>query len=136
MISYNTYSEVLGLQNTLPNEFFNFAGWIAFGRVHSLFCRSYYLFRYHKGLTDKIKKEQSKLVALAFTIPIFFALLTDSLFPFTGIDFPGVGAILFSLTTFFVAYGMLKYELFSFRPEVAMESIFANMTDAVILVIA
>jgi len=133
VISTTPILKYWGYQNTLPND--SLLCWLDSIWACTFAVLSVILFvRYHKGLTDKIKKEQSKLVAFAFTIPIFFALLTDSLFPFTGIDFPGVGAILFSLTTFFVAYGMLKYELFSFRPEVAMESIFANMTDAVILV--
>jgi len=133
VISTTPILKYWGYQNTLPND--SLLCWLDSIWACTFAVLSVILFvRYHKGLTDKIKKEQSKLVAFAFTIPIFFALLTDSLFPFAGIDFPGVGAILFSLTTFFVAYGMLKYELFSFRPEVAMESIFANMTDAVILV--
>jgi two-component system sporulation sensor kinase A len=90
--------------------------------------------RYHNNLTEEIKRQQAKFVAAAFTIPIFFALVTDSLFPFAGIDFPGLGAISCSITTFLVAYGMLKYELFSFRPEIAAENIFSTMSDAIILV--
>jgi hypothetical protein len=122
VISTTPILKYWGYQNTIPND--------------SLLCLldnlwacafavlAVILFvRYQKSLTNKIKREQAKLVAFAFTIPIFFALITDSLFPLAGIDFPGVGAILFSLTTFFVAYGMLKYELFSFKPEIAMESI-------------
>jgi PAS domain S-box-containing protein len=133
VISTTPILKYWGYQNTIPND--------------SLLCLldnlwacafavlAVILFvRYQKSLTNKIKREQAKLVAFAFTIPIFFALITDSLFPLADIDFPGVGAILFSLTTFFVAYGMLKYELFSFKPEIAMESIFSTMTDAVILV--
>jgi PAS domain S-box-containing protein len=90
--------------------------------------------RYHNKLNDKVKRQQAKILAIAFTIPIILALITDSLFPLAKIDFPGLGAISGSITTFFVAYGMLKYQLFSFRPEIAAESIFARMSDAVILV--
>jgi hypothetical protein len=91
-------------------------------------------FRFHNRLVDKTKKQQAKIVSFAFTAPIILALITDSVFPFAGIDFPGLGAILFSVTTFFVAYGMLKYELLSFRPEIAAENVFSTMSDAVLLV--
>jgi two-component system NtrC family sensor kinase len=51
-----------------------------------------------------------------------------------GINFPGLGAISASLTSFFVVYAMVKYELFGFRPEIAMENVFSTMLDSVILV--
>ncbi|MCW3983036.1 MAG: PAS domain S-box protein [Candidatus Bathyarchaeota archaeon] len=122
-----------GYQNTLPAN--SLLCWMDNIWACSFAVLTIILFvRYHNHLTDKIKKQQAKFVALAFTIPIFFALVTDSLFPFAGIDFPGLGAISCSITAFLVAYGMLKYELFSFRPEIAAENIFSTMSDAVILV--
>ena len=84
-------------------------------------------------MTDRIKRQQAKLVTVAFAIPVVLAVITDSFFPFTGIDFPGLGAISCSLTAFFVAYGMLKYKLFSFNPEIAAENIFSAMSDSIIL---
>jgi len=133
VISTTPILKYWGYQNTLPNDSllcYLDSLWACAFAVLSVIL----FIKYRKRLTNKIKSEQAKLVAFAFTIPVFFALITDSLFPLAGIDFPGIGAILSSLTTFFVAYGMLKYDLFSFRPEIAMESIFSTMTDAVILV--
>ncbi len=133
VISTTPILKYWGYQNTLPNG--SLLCWLDNLWACTFAVLSVILFvSYHKGLVDKIKRQQARLVASAFTVPVFFALMTDSLFPFSGIDFPGVGAILFSLTTFFVVYGMLKYELFSFRPEIAMGSIFSTMTDAVVLV--
>ncbi len=122
-----------GYQNTLPNN--SLLCWLDNIWACSFAVLMLVLFvRYYTNLNDKTKKVQTKIVAIAFTIPIVFALITDSLFPFAKIDFPGLGAISCSITTFFVAYGMLKFELFSFRPEIAAESIFSKMSDSVILV--
>lgn len=122
-----------GYQNTLPN-----GSWLCW--LDNLWAGSFavlmlvFFIRYYNSLTEKIKKQQTKIVTIAFTIPVVFALITDSVFPMVKIDFPGLGAISCSITTFFVAYGMLKYELFSFRPEIATENVFSTMSDAVILV--
>ena len=133
VISTTPVLKYWGYQNTLPAN--SLLCWIDNLWACSFAVLSIALFvRYHNRLTDNIKRQQAKFVAAAFTIPIFFALVTDSLFPFAGIDFPGLGAISCSITTFLVAYGMLKYELFSFRPEIAAENIFSTMSDAIILV--
>jgi PAS domain S-box-containing protein len=123
-----------GYQNTLPNG--SLLCWLDNLWAGSIAVLMLVFFiKYHNNLMDKIKKQQTKIVTIAFTIPVVFALITDSLFPMAKIDFPGLGAISCSITTFFVAYGMLKYELFSFRPEIATERIFATMSDAVMLVV-
>ena len=133
VISTTPILKFWGFQNTLPSN--SLLCWMDNIWACSFAVLSIVFFiRYHNSLADKIKRQQAKIVAIAFTIPIIIALITDSLFPFAGIDFPGLGAIFCSVTTFFVAYGMIKYELFSFRPEIAAENIFSNMSDAVILV--
>jgi len=133
MISTTPTLKFWGYQNTLPNN--SLLCWLDNIWACSVAVLMLVFFvRYYNSLKDKTKKQQTKIVAIAFTIPIVFALITDSLFPFAEIDFPGLGAISCSITTFFVAYGVLKFELFSFRPEIAAESIFSKMSDAVILV--
>jgi PAS domain S-box-containing protein len=89
---------------------------------------------YYNRIVDNTRKQQTKFVTIAFGIPILLDLVTDSLFPIMGIDFPGLGAISGSLTSFFVVYAMVKYELFGFRPEIAMENVFSTILDSVILV--
>ncbi|MCW4003541.1 MAG: ATP-binding protein [Candidatus Bathyarchaeota archaeon] len=132
VISTTPILKFWGYQNTLPNN--SLLCWLDNIWACSFAVLSVVFFvRYHNSLKEKTRKQQAKIVAVAFTIPIILALITDSLFPFAGIDFPGLGAISCSITTFFVAYGMLKYELFSFRPEIATENIFATMSDSVIL---
>lgn len=134
VISTTPVLKFWGYQNTLPNG-------SLLCLLDSIWASSFailmlvFFVRYHNKLNDKIKRQQAKILAIAFTIPIVLALITDSLFPLAKIDFPGLGAISCSITTFFVAYGMLKYELFRFKPEIAAESIFSRMSDSVILVL-
>jgi PAS domain S-box-containing protein len=89
---------------------------------------------YYNRVIDKTKKQQTKFVVIGFGIPVCLSLLTDSLFPVMGVNFPGLGSISGSLTSFFVVYAMARYELFGFRPEIAAENIFSAMADSIILV--
>ena len=89
---------------------------------------------YYNRIIDKTRKQQTMVIAVAFAIPVCLDLVTDSIFPVIGINFPGLGAISASLTSILVVYAMLKYELFGFRPEIAAENVFSTMLDSVILV--
>jgi hypothetical protein len=44
---------------------------------------------YYDRISDKTRKQQTKFITVAFGIPIFLDLVTDSLFPVMGINFPG-----------------------------------------------
>jgi PAS domain S-box-containing protein len=133
VISTTPILKFWGYQNTLPNN--SIICWMDCIWACSFAVLSVVLFvRYQKSVTDKIKEQQAKFVTLAFALPVFFAIITDAFFPFAKVDFPGLGAISCSLTAFFVAYSMLKYNLFSFRPEIAAENVFSTMSDSVILV--
>ena len=89
---------------------------------------------YYNRILDRTKKQQTKFVALGFSSAIVVSILTDSLFQVMSIDFPTLGTISASFGSFFVLYAMIKYELFSFRPEIAAENIFSTMPDSLILV--
>ena len=89
---------------------------------------------YYTRVIDKTKKQQTKFVALAFAVPVCLSLITDSLFAVMKVNFPGLGAISGSFASFFVLYAMWRYELFGFRPEIALENVFSNMVDSVVLV--
>ncbi len=94
----------------------------------------FFFANYYNRVIDKTKKQQTKFVAFSFTVPIILSILTDSIFPVTGVNFPVLGNISGALTSSFVVYAMLKFELFSFRTEIAAESVFSTMPDSVILV--
>ncbi len=91
----------------------------------------YALFYYR--INDKTKKKQTKFVAFGFAIPVFVSIITDSVFPVMGVNFPPLGNVSSSLTAFIVAYAIVKHELFSLNAEIAAENIFSTMPDSVIL---
>ncbi len=93
----------------------------------------FFYIQYYKRVGDKTKKQQTKFVAFGFMVPILLSLVTDSIFPAMNVDFPGLGSISGSITSVFVVYAMLRYNLFSFRPEIAAENIFSTMPDSVLL---
>jgi two-component system, sporulation sensor kinase E len=88
---------------------------------------------YHNRTIDKTKRQQTKLVAIGFAIPVVISTITDSIFPVLSIDFPVIGNISASITSIFVVFAMIKYDLFSFRSEIAAENVFSTMPDSVIL---
>jgi PAS domain S-box-containing protein len=89
---------------------------------------------YYNRVTDKTRKQQTKFVAAGLAIPIFISLVTDSIFVVIGVNFPVLGSIAGTLTSLFVVYAMVRYELFTFRPEIAAENIFSSMLDSFLLV--
>ena len=94
----------------------------------------FFFTQYYKRVSDRTKKQQTKFVAFGFIAPTLLSLITDSIFPAINIEFPGLGSISGSVTSVFVVYAMLKYNLFSFTPEIAAENIFSTMPDSVILI--
>ncbi len=90
-------------------------------------------YSYYIRSSDKTKRTQTKFIAAGFAIPVFISIITDSIFPVMGINFPPLGNISSSLTAFIVAYAVVKYELFCVSAEIAAENIFSTMPDAVIL---
>jgi PAS domain S-box-containing protein len=94
----------------------------------------FFLASYHSRVIDKKRKQQIKFVTLGLSIPIIISIVTDSLFPVLGLDFPVLGNISGTITSVLIVYAILKYELFSLRPEVAAENVFSTMPDSVILV--
>jgi PAS domain S-box-containing protein len=89
---------------------------------------------YYHRVNEKTRKQQTKFVVIGFAIPVCLSILTDSLFPVIGVDFPGLGTLSISLTGSFVAYAIVKYQLFSLSSQIAAENIFSTMADSIILV--
>ncbi len=104
--------------------------WAAATMLLTLLLYSQYYYR----LTDKTKKDQTRFVAVGFAIPIIMSIITDSIFPVTGINVPVSGSIATSFTGCIVAYAVVKHELFGLNVEIAAENVFSTMPDSVILV--
>lgn len=104
--------------------------WAAAIALLSLLLYAHYYYR----INEKTKRQQTKFVAIGFSIPVFLSILTDSLYPVMGVNFPPLGNISCSLMAFFVAYAIVKHELFGLNPDIAAENLFSTMPDSVILV--
>lgn len=131
-----TYDPVLqswGYQNTIQVNSIASSAYGVWSGILSLlvpFC----FVSFHIKVKDKIKKRQTAVIAVGFSIPIVISLFTDSIFPAMGLLVPVMGPIFGSITSLFVVYAMIKLELFKFTPEIAAENVFSTMPDSVILV--
>jgi PAS domain S-box-containing protein len=120
-----------GYEDTSPSTFVYSLStfWVALLPVLALLiCFAFYL-----RADDETKRQQSKLVTLGFAIPIFTYLITNVMFPMLDIDVPNLGHFATLFFGIFVAYAILKYELFTLDAAVAAENIVSTMPDSLIL---
>jgi PAS domain S-box-containing protein len=104
--------------------------WAAATTMITLILYAYYYFH----VKDGTKKQQTKYVAIGFALPIVTSIITDSMFPVVGIDFPILGNITVGFTAFIIAYAIVKIDLFGLNVEIAAENVFSTMPDSVFLV--
>lgn len=121
------YTNAVQMNSAVTNVY---GVWSGIFSLLVLFCFA----SYYNRVIDKVKKRQTEFMVAGFSIPIVVSLFTDSLFPVMGLDFPVMGPIFGSVTSVFVVYAMIKWELFSFRAEIAVENVFSAMPDSVVLV--
>lgn len=120
-----------GYEDTTPNTLaYNLSSiWVSLLPVLALLiCLTFYL-----RTTNETKKRQSKFVTIGFAIPIFTYLVTNVVFPYLSLDVPNLGHIATLFFGIFVAYAILKYELFTFDAAMAADNIVSTMPDSLIL---
>jgi PAS domain S-box-containing protein len=88
---------------------------------------------YYQHTSNPTKKHQAKLIAAGLTVPIVITIVTDSLLPMAGINFPSLENLSCCIFSIFIAIAMWRYDLFYLNPEVAAENIFAIIPDSLIL---
>jgi PAS domain S-box-containing protein len=103
--------------------------WSALLPVLALVLCAIFSYRASEGT----KKQQSKLITVGFAVPILAYLITNLVFPSFDIDIPNLGHIAVAFFACFVAYAILKYELFTFDAAMAAENIISTMPDSLIL---
>jgi PAS domain S-box-containing protein len=91
------------------------------------------LFVYYYRVSDKTRKQQAKYVGVGLAIPVSVSIITDSVFPVIGIQFPGLGSIFGAALSGFVVYAIWKYDLFAVNPAVAAQNIVSAMPDSLVL---
>ena len=90
-------------------------------------------FRYYNRAKDSAQKQQRKYVALGFAIPIATFITTNMMAPYLHVGIPNLGIIATLFFSGFVAYAILKFELFTFDAALAAENILSAIPDSIIL---
>jgi PAS domain S-box-containing protein len=93
------------------------------------FCVTYY-----SQVSEPIRKQQTKFVAIGLAFPVFLSLITDSILPMLGIAFPSLGNFSGCIFSAFIAFAIWRYGLFHLNPEVAAQNILSAMPDSLVLV--
>ncbi len=91
------------------------------------------LLSYHSKVIDKKRKQQTKFIVLGLGIPVILTLTSDTIFFVSGTRIPVIGNISGTVTSILTVYAMFRYELFSFRLEVAAENVFSTMPDSLVI---
>jgi PAS domain S-box-containing protein len=89
--------------------------------------------RYYYRSKDKYRRAQAKFVTLGLLIPIAAYISTDIVNPYFGVNIPDLGNVSAMFWGVFVAYAVLKYELFILNPALAADKIIDTMPDSLIL---
>jgi len=90
-------------------------------------------FRHYHATVEENHRQQRKLVAIAFGIPVSTYLVTNVILPLTGINTPNLGHFAVLFFAVFAGYGILKHELFTFDAAMATENIISTIPDSLIL---
>ncbi len=92
-----------------------------------------FCFRYYNRAKDSAQRQQRKYVTLGFAIPVVTFITTNMLARSFNIGIPNLGIIATLFFSGFVAYAILKFELFTFDAALAAENILSAIPDSIIL---
>ncbi|HID73905.1 MAG TPA: PAS domain-containing protein, partial [Thermoplasmata archaeon] len=79
------------------------------------------------------RRKQAKFVLIGITLPISLGILVEGILPVLVGRFPEMFVASFTFGSFFIAYGISRYELFRLSPATAAENITENMSDLMFL---
>jgi PAS domain S-box-containing protein len=132
LISGPAVANIWGYVYTNPTNSVLFI--ISLGWASGLAFLSFFLcVRYCYRSKDKYRRAQAKFVTFGLLIPIVAYIWTDVVNPFFGVNIPDFGNVSAMFCDVFVAYAVLKYELFSLNPALAADKIIDTMPDSLIL---
>ncbi|MBI5871060.1 MAG: diguanylate cyclase [Actinobacteria bacterium] len=94
----------------------------------------YLCLRYARQLTEGIRKKQAEYITVGLAIPTAAAFITEILLPQVGIKVPEMTTIGFAFACGFIAYAIIRYELFVLTPTATAEEIVSTMPGGLFLV--
>ncbi|MCI0497338.1 MAG: PAS domain S-box protein, partial [Thermoplasmata archaeon] len=80
------------------------------------------------------KRSQAKFVLVGLSIPVALGVLFEGIWPLAFGRIPELTITSFTFSSFFIAYGTSRYELFKISPTTAAENITEDMSDLLFLV--
>ena len=90
-------------------------------------------FRFYLKAKDSLQRQRRKFVAIGFAIPIGAFIFTNMILRSLNSDVPNLGILATLFFGIFVAFAIVKYDLFTFDAALAAENILSTMPDSLIL---
>jgi two-component system NtrC family sensor kinase len=94
----------------------------------------YVCWRYYRSATERQAKRNAGYVLCGLALPLIALLLVDGLLPEFEIRSPELASVALAIGGSYIAYGVIRHNLFALTPETAADSIIATMSDALLLV--
>jgi PAS domain S-box-containing protein len=90
-------------------------------------------FRFYRRAKDSTQRQRRKFVTIGFAIPIAAFIFTNMILRSFNVDIPNLGIVATFFFSIFVAYAIVKYDLFTFDAALAADNILSTMPDSLIL---
>ena len=90
-------------------------------------------FRFYRKSKDSSQRQRRKFVTIGFAIPIAAFIFTNMILRSFNADIPNLGIVATFFFSIFVAYAIVKYDLFTFDAALAADNILSTMPDSLIL---
>ena len=88
---------------------------------------------YYFKTEDENQKKSRLLVTIGLAVPIVAFVITNLIARSIGMETPNLGPITAFIFSSFVAYAILKYDLFTFDAAIAADHIISTLPDALVL---
>jgi PAS domain S-box-containing protein len=90
-------------------------------------------FRFYRKAKDSSQRQRRKFVTIGFAIPIAAFIFTNMILRSFNVDIPNLGIVATFFFSIFVAFAIVKYDLFTFDAALAADNILSTMPDSLIL---
>ncbi len=98
------------------------------------FIISFFLLaRFYLETQEVRKRRQIGLILFGISIPLVGGAVTDGLFPFLGINLPGLATVFTTIFGAIITYAILKYKLFVVSPAGAFSTVIDSMSESLIV---
>src|SRR5665647_1530221 len=90
-------------------------------------------FKFYRKAKDSSQRQRRKFVTIGFAIPIAAFIFTNMILRSFNADIPNLGIVATFFFSIFIAFAIVKYDLFTFDAALAADNILSTMPDSLIL---